>query len=92
MPVILIGALKEYMVSRPRSIKDEWHHFTDYAYWYHRPPMGGFDGWQRPPMHHHYPMGGFGDDHVGGKHVGSFGGAFGDGGRTTGGGAGLGRH
>lgn len=59
-------------------------------YWYHRPPMGFFGGWHRPPMHHHRPMGGFGGMHMGGMHMGGFGGAFG-GGRTMGGGAGRGR-
>ena len=61
-----------------------------YGYWYHRPPMGGFYGWHRPPMHHHRTMGGFGG-HMGGFH-GGFGGGFGGGGRTMGGGAGRGRH
>jgi len=63
-----------------------------HGYWYHRPPMGGFGGWHRPPMHHHRPMGGFGGGHMGGMHMGGFGGAFGGGGRTMGGGAGRGRH
>ena len=62
-----------------------------YGYWYHRPPMGGFYGWHRPPMHCHRPMGGFGGGHMGGFH-GGFGGGFGGGGRTMGGGAGRGRH
>lgn len=58
-----------------------------HGYWYHRPPMGGFGSWHRPPMHFHRPMGGFGGGHMGG-----FGGAFGGGGRTMGGGVGRGRH
>ena len=62
-----------------------------YSYWYHGPPMGGFGGWHRPPMHHHRSMGGFGGGHMGGMHMGGFGGAFGGGGRTMGGGAGRGR-
>lgn len=69
-----------------------------YGYWYHRPPMGYFGGWHRPPMHPHRPMGGFGGMHMGGfgggfggMHMGGFGGAFGGGGRTMGGGAGRGR-
>ena len=65
-----------------------------YGYWYHRPPMGGFYNWHRPPMHCHRPMGGFGGGHMGGFHggFGGFGGGFGGGGRTMGGGAGRGRH
>lgn len=69
-----------------------------YGYWYHRPPMGHFGGWHRPPIHPHRPMGGFGGMHMGGfgggfggMHMGGFGGAFGGGGRTMGGGAGRGR-
>ncbi len=69
-----------------------------YGYWYHRPPMGHFGGWHRPPMHPHRPMGGFGGMHMGGfgggfggMHMGGFGGAFGGGGRTMGGGADRGR-
>ena len=69
-----------------------------YGYWYHRPPMGYFGGWHRPPMHPHRPMGGFGGMRMGGfgggfggMHMGGFGGGFGGGGRTMGGGAGRGR-
>jgi len=52
--------------------------------WYRRPPMGRIGHWTN--SFHHPPMGGFHRPPMGG-----FGGGFGGGGHTVGGGAGRGR-